>query len=251
MKSFTIADFERSLDDVGIVAGDTLMVHSALFVLGKLEVCELGRMPAVLAKSLMDFLGPEGTVVVPIYNYENIEFFKNYRLRQMGALSEYIADLPQSRRTYHTIFSVAAVGRLAEDIEGSDALSAFEENGPFEFLLKNGAKVLLIGTGIGAASVIHIAEERVQVPYRYWMEFPKETRDPSGKIHKKPYKMLVRDLEKYPVLHLEKVEKWLREDDLMKVSRIGAATVIACGFKSYVEAVVSRLRQDPESLVRD
>ena len=251
MKRYTLAEFVDGLDQVGITAGDVVMVHSALYRLGRLDRHNIEAIPGTLAEALLEHLGPEGTVAVPIFNYEGLEFFKNYRARQMGPFSGYIAARPQSRRTFHTVFAIAAAGRLAEDVAARDALSAFGPDGPFEFLLEQGAKTLLLGAGISAASVIHLAEETVGVPYRYWMEFPSERPLPEGREELVPYKMYVRNLEKYPRLYLGQVEQWLRRDGAIRETRLGGGPMTAFSFSDYMNSVASRLKQDPEALIRE
>ncbi|MGE4297211.1 MAG: AAC(3) family N-acetyltransferase [Desulfovibrionaceae bacterium] len=249
MKAYSLEAFDAALDAVGIVPGDAVMVHAALFPLGRLTGVAFDAIAATLAERLMHRLGPDGTVVVPIYNYDNIDFFKHYTLRQMGPLAEYVAALPQARRTWHTIFSLAAVGRLAQGMAACDALSAYAVDGPFEYLLAQGAKVLLLGTGVSAASVLHVAEERVAVPYRYWVEFPGERPAPGGGMEPVPYRMFVRDLDRYPSLRLDLVADWLREDGALRSVPLGGGKVTACSFAAYVDAVTVRLRERPGALV--
>jgi aminoglycoside N3'-acetyltransferase len=89
---------------------------------------------------------------------------------------------------------------------------------------------------------VHLAEERVQAPYRYWKEFPGRGR---------AYRMFVRDLDRYPELHMHKVEQWLLADGALRDAPLGGGRAVGCSFRRCVDVVEARLRQDPWALVRE
>lgn len=249
MQAYTLEDFQKALRAVGILRGDTIMVHSALFRLGRLDGVDFKRLPETLAQCLLDYLGPEGTLVVPIYQYEGIDYIKDYRARQMGALSYYISALPQARRTYHTIFSISAVGDLADRIAERDSPAAFDQDGPFEFLVDRGAKALLLGVEPTGVSVVHVAEYRLQVPYRFWMDVPSTRPDKDGNPISVPYRLFMYDLSKYSRIKVEKIDEWIRGDGLVKETALGVGKMSAVGFRDFVTAVEKRLKAAPYCLV--
>jgi len=89
----------------------------------------------------------------------------------MGVFSEYIRSLPDSRRSYHPMQSLAVIGKLRDEIIENDTISSFSENGPFGRLVKYNAKLLLLGADFNSVSMIHWVEEKYSVPYRYWKSF--------------------------------------------------------------------------------
>ena len=57
-------DISQGLVDLGLKAGDLLMVHSSLSSIGFVE-----RGPETIVDCLLDVVGSEGTLVVPTFTY--------------------------------------------------------------------------------------------------------------------------------------------------------------------------------------
>jgi aminoglycoside N3'-acetyltransferase len=239
VKRYDLDEFRQALAAVGVGPGSGVMVHSALFALGLLQGAEPSDIPATLAGELLGYLGPEGTVVAPTYTYDDHSFFDRFRARQMGQLSEFIADREDACRTGHSIISVAAVGGRSREVCAADGLSAFGPDGPFEAMAAMDFTLLLLGADMQAVTLVHVAEERARVPYRFFKEFPGE----------KPYVMFVRDLERYPELHLERTQPWLEEAGVLAQARLGTGWVRAVGFRDYLQVVERKLRAEPLALV--
>ena len=249
MQTYTLDDFREALAAIGVKQGDAVMAHSSLFRWGRLKDVDFNDLARVLTQTLLDYLGPEGTLVVPIYQYDGIDYIKDYRARQMGALSCYVSGLPRACRTYHTVFSIAAVGRLAESLAEHDSLAAFDEEGPFEFLIREGAQALLMGTEVTAVSVMHVAEYRCRVPYRFWLDVPSERPDDAGRSVQVPYQLFMYDLSRYSRIKAEKVEEWVRSDGLVRETAIGGGWIRTVGFREFAAAVEKRIKADPNILV--
>jgi aminoglycoside 3-N-acetyltransferase len=83
--------------------------------------------------------------------------------REVGAIAEAFRHLPGTLRSSHPTHSFCAWGRQARDV-----LSTQRDNNPLGPLKKLNVvqgQVLLLGTSLQAATAIHLAEERVGVPY--------------------------------------------------------------------------------------
>jgi len=240
VKGYDLEEFRQALTAVGVGPGSGVMTHSSLFALGMLRGCPPPAIPATLADALLAHVGPAGTVVAPTYTYDEFSFFERFRARQMGQLSQHIASLPGVCHMGHSIISVAAVGALAGEVCAADGLSAFGPDGPFEAMLARDFILLLLGVNMQAATLIHLAEERARVPYRFFKEFPGA----------KPYVMFVRDLERYPGLRLELVQEWLEAAGVLRRARLGTGQVLAAAFVDFVAVAEDRLRADPLALVR-
>lgn len=253
MKTYSIDDINKAFQCLGIKVGDSLLVHSSLFNLGKIRDYEIAEIPGLFVQILLKHVGKEGTIVVPTFNFDFCEG-KPFNRQQspsknMGVLAEYIRLLPNSYRSSHPMQSVATIGRLAEKICAPDTASSFNEEGPYSIMLNNNAKLLLIGASIQSASLIHYAEERAKVPYRYWENFEGKYIDTSGE-RVETYKMYVRDLNSNPVLDLSKIENWLIENDKLKISKLGSGHIKICNCTDFVSITISRLKDNPYCLLK-
>jgi aminoglycoside 3-N-acetyltransferase len=169
----------RQILDRLVLRGNHVVVHTNLSSLGHLE-----GGPSVLCEALIDVIGPGGTLVMPTFTYtETIRDTPQSRgapqaVGRMRAIP-YHADLPVSPdvgiaaemfrhmpgvlRSNHPTHSFAAWGRQAREV-----LSTQRDNnplGPLKKLNVMQGQVLLLGTTLQAATVIHLAEERAGVPY--------------------------------------------------------------------------------------
>ena len=77
-KTFSLTEVQSALKTVGIVPGDTILLHSSLFQLGKLENFEGDEAPSAVADAILEYLGPEGTLCVPVFSWE---FFRGNEYR--------------------------------------------------------------------------------------------------------------------------------------------------------------------------
>ena len=171
----------RDLRDLGVRAGDTLLVHASLRSVGRVD----GGAPTVVA-ALRQAVGPAGNVVVPAATEENsmtsrahrariatmtAEEVRAYRLGMpafhketpsgMGAVAEAVRTATGAIRSDHPQSSFAAVGPGAEYLMADHRVEChYGEDSPLAKLCKMGALVLLIGVGYRACTAFHLAEYR-------------------------------------------------------------------------------------------
>jgi len=252
MKSYTIDDLQSCFVKGNISTGDLVMVHSSLLGLGRLEKQIAKDVPAVIGRCLRDVVGSEGTIVVPTFSFEfcrgKVFDRQNTPSEKMGALSEWFRNQPDALRSKHPIQSVAAIGPLAKEICEVDTSSAFDLGGTFDQLIKQNAKLVLLGTSLQAASIIHFSEQHGEVPYRYWKNFSGPYRD-LGQQQDKTYRMYVRNLEIDPQLIMKPIEDELIARDQIQLEILGAGYVRSCSFRNLVAAADDCLKQEPWCLV--
>jgi aminoglycoside 3-N-acetyltransferase len=255
MKGYDGAALASALRRLGIGPADTLMIHSALFSLGPMQDPNGGVPDAAAAayRSIREVIGPEGTIVVPTFTFGfcHGEVFDRPKTPSvnMGVFSEYVRTLPDAHRSFHPMQSVAAIGPKAGLICAPDTPSAFDEAGPFSYLLQADAILLLLGVSLMAASILHYAEERARVPYRFWKTFEGPyVRD--GQSGREQYRMFVRDLERNPQNDVAPLEAELRAGGKLRGERVGSGLVQACRCRDYVNTAIDGLRRDPYWLVR-
>lgn len=243
----------RGLKDLEICAGDGLLVHSAVQFLGR----PVGGMQMYL-EAILETIGSAGTLVVPTFNFD---FAKgepydpaNTPSKEMGAFSEYVRRLPQSRRTTHPMQSVAVLGHYVEDLVSRDTLSAFDPGSAFERMLDLDFKLLLLGADSRAISMFHYCEQCLDVPYRHWKEFSGRVRTPQG-WQNRTYRMFVRTIfnvagvEQQAQLTLDPVVEEMAARGEWHSAPLNYGQLTVCRLRDFVEAADRFLAKDPWSLV--
>jgi aminoglycoside 3-N-acetyltransferase len=172
---------------LGLGAGDTVIVHTALSRLGWVP----GGAAGVVA-ALVDVVTEAGTLVMPTQtphlsdpaNWENPpvpeswwEAIRNETpafdpqvtpSRGMGVVPECFRTLPGALRSAHPQVSFAAWGSEAQDIlDGHHAGDAFGESSPLAALYARDARVLLLGCGYESCTALHLAEVRATWPGKH------------------------------------------------------------------------------------
>lgn len=252
MKSYTIEDLKSCLTKGNIAEGDLVMVHSSLLALGQLKKHKPKAVPSAVGHCLMDAVGPNGTIVVPTFNFAFCrgEPFDRQTTpsEKMGMLSEWFRKQSGANRSKHPSQSVVAIGRLANDICKVDTPSAFDLGGAFHHMIKQNAKLILLGTNLQAASITHFSEQHCAVPYRYWKSFSGSYCD-LGQEQEKTYKMYVRNLNTSPKLIMQPIEDELIARSQIQQVALGAGHLRFSSFQNLIAATNHCLKRDPWCLV--
>ncbi|MGW6457286.1 aminoglycoside N(3)-acetyltransferase [Streptomyces sp. NPDC055078] len=176
----------RSLRDLGVREGMTVLVHAALRT--------TGIHSDTLRDALREALGESGTLVTPAFTEENSDTSDSYRARVreltpeqtetfrlnmpafdplstpsqgMGRLAESIRTAPGAVRSAHPQTSFAAVGgRAAELLAGHTLYSHLGEASPLGALYRADASVLMINVDFDVCTAFHLAEYRTKAPRR-------------------------------------------------------------------------------------
>ncbi len=152
--------------------GNQLVVHAALSSLG-----EVDGGPRTFCEALIEAVGDRGTILMPAFTCREVmqratgpdqprplAFHPDLPVsRDLGVVAEAFRRLPAVVRSNHPTHSFAAWGRQARDV-----LSTQRDNNPLGPLKKLNlvqGHVLLVGTTLQAATVIHLAEERAPLHY--------------------------------------------------------------------------------------
>ncbi len=164
----TVSLLRKHVNQLGIQAGDSLCVHSHLLSFGMLE----GGVEMV-ANVLLETLGPMGTLIVPTYtlNETNTPFNAvTTPGRNVGALSEYIRNLPNAIRSASPMHSHAAIGAQAECLLNSDPATSFGLQSDFAQFHALDMKLILLGCDFQqGGTYLHQMEAICGVPYRQWI----------------------------------------------------------------------------------
>ncbi|HEV2293416.1 MAG TPA: AAC(3) family N-acetyltransferase [Tepidisphaeraceae bacterium] len=146
---------------LGVGPGDLLLAHTSLKSFGRVE----GGAKAV-AEALIQSVAPGGTVLVPTFNYGMLPYDPATTESLTGAVTDALWRLPGAVRSGHPTHAFAGVGPLAPELlEGHPDAHPLGRGSPLWRLWKRDAWVLLMGCDHRANSIIHVAEESMNVPY--------------------------------------------------------------------------------------
>jgi aminoglycoside 3-N-acetyltransferase len=182
----TAPEIAAALRGLGLAAGQTVLVHSALRTLGLVD----GGAETVV-DALLDVLGPRGTLVVPTFTFlHEVEddpiIDPAADPSEMGAITEAARRRPDARRSTAYRHSFAAIGRRAALLEGVDpALPPFDFRSSFGVLLALDAQVLLLGVTYANSTSHHFGEWVCEVSYRHALERHARVRRPDGSVEER------------------------------------------------------------------
>ena len=165
-KSFNKNQLVNNIKEVGINAGDTILIHASLSKIGNVK----GGSKTVI-DALIESVGKNGNVVMPSFSYKNsmLETVndENYIFNPLnspsvvGKISETFRKLPGINRSYHPTHSFCAMGPASYFInnEHIDAVCNFGRKTPFDKLMHLKGKVVGIGISLGPVTIYHAVED--------------------------------------------------------------------------------------------
>lgn len=194
--SFLSEQWSRS----GVRAGDCLLLHSSLKRTLNTDAARSANLgPSDVLKSFLDVLGPEGTLLVPLFNFDfcdgvPFDYFKTPS--RMGEFTECVRRHDGAVRTGHPVYSFAALGRRAHDFANIDNRSGYGSDSPFAKLMELGGKIGILDLQENdSMTFYHFVEEACGIDYRYLKSFTSEYTDQSGTTSRRTYMINVRDIE--------------------------------------------------------
>ncbi len=174
MHNYSKEDFIKSLQKAGIEYGDTLFGHSNIGFFGRLEFAKNAQETCnLLLESIFSVIGSEGTLLLPTFSYSfsNKKSFNPKTTKGVGGIfSEYIRNLPQSRRSLDPSVSITAIGGKCEIFTSNMPVEVYGSKGFFGRLLKENVKTLNMNID-SATTFVHYAEKLLKVPYRFTKKF--------------------------------------------------------------------------------
>lgn len=179
-RSQLIADLRQ----LGLAAGQTVMVHTSVKAIGWI----VGG-PNVVLDALLDVLTPLGTLMMyvgyedpvhhlPDWSAERQQaYFAEYppfdpattrAYREWGILTEYLRTRPNAYRSVNPGASMAAVGAQAQWLTDNHPLQyGYGEGSPLAKLVEADGKVLILGSPLQHLTLIHHAEHIAQIPNKH------------------------------------------------------------------------------------
>lgn len=254
MPKTLIPEIISDLEKLGVSRGDCLLVHSSFKALGLKK-----HSPADMIETLIECVGPEGTLMMPTFTYSysgiwNVRPFNPAVTpgSNNGVLTETLRQFPGALRSAHPTYSVAALGRFAERItRNKENATALGADSSYAEATALGAKILLLGVGNNRNSALHFAETAAGLPYTDipFREFWGRTAlvEKNGRVKEIPLK------PEFPgcSANFGVADQYLSERGILRHGKAGDANSMLMSARDMLEAVVSKLREDPAWLLCD
>jgi len=170
--------------------------------------------------SIIDEIGKEGTLIFPTYNWGYCRGktfdIKNSR-SETGSLSNTTLNRKDFFRTKHPMYSFTVFGKHKNYLCNLENKRGFGKNSPFDFMYKNNAKIITLGTAIQEGlTIIHYFEEKAKVEYRFHKYFKSNYIDIKGNPSVKTYSMYVKYLKDKKPSYSDNFWQYLEKQNLLK-----------------------------------
>jgi aminoglycoside 3-N-acetyltransferase len=248
---FSIAEITVQLKNLGIREGDTLLVHSALRTLGKVENGASG-----VLESLKRVLGKDGTLLMPsfqsgseyIFASQGICFDVKNTPSECGYLTEFFRQQPDTFRSLSSTHSLAAWGKYAEVLLQDHEMCSVTTGwgSPFEKFIDRGGKILMLGAVRGSNTTMHHLENTGGAPTLCAISFETSVITRSGE------KILTPIYPHMPGLHRDysKAIDLLEQAGGLSAGPVGNAQCELYDARKLRSVVYEALRKNPCAFVK-
>jgi|SRR5579859_561835 len=237
------------LQALGLQQGDSVVVHSSLSSLGWVR-----GGAATVIESLLAVVGNAGHIMMPYFFpplYPGVFDYAHPPVPYTGAVPRALRTWPGAILSIHPTHPFVVVGPAAQQLtEGHYLTSSVGRDSPIDRLAKLGGKVLLLGVGQEANTLIHTGEAYAAVPY--WGQL-RPDRPPGRRCRLPDNQEIWVPLPETPGdgYGFGKIEPWLRQQGLMRLDCIGAATCSLIPGQRLIETVIEFLENEPGGLLCD
>jgi len=249
-RSFTPEDLRRALNGLGIVQGDTVLVH------GSFDAFEgFKGKPSHVLSVLQSIVGGTGLLMMPTMPFSGtaVAYARTTPLfdvvrtpSRMGLLSELFRRSPAVVRSVHPTHSVALWGKDAHTVSAGHHLARTPcgVGTPFAALLKRRGKIIMLGTDISVLTFYHTLEELMEQDLPQ-TPFTQEVFHLSSKTREDL--IISTDCQLFaPAMsmrrNLHKMTPYLKKSGAWREARVGGLKVITLA-ATDVEAVVLQMNQ--------
>ena len=189
-QTITVGILSDQLRKMGIKAGDSVLLHSAMSRLGYLE-----KGPQTVIDAVLEVIGHEGNLLMPsspnpAFQLDYVRRHPHFDARNdpsaMGAITEHFRNLTGVKRSLSPTEPVCAYGPLADWLtEGHRGRpTPYDRYSPFYRLAEIGGKILYAGVTLSQAGTsLHLLEDAVEdfpFPVYYPKEFEVQVTDFDG-----------------------------------------------------------------------
>jgi aminoglycoside 3-N-acetyltransferase len=153
-------------EELGVEAGDVIFVHSSA------EGMHLSFSPMVVLSTLLQLVGPKGTLLFPTYpKLGSYDFLRNgevFNVRKTPSYTGLITELARRHkgavRSLHPTKSVVAIGPHARELTETHDLSPYpyDKNSPYGKIRAVQGKIIGLGVSTSVLSCVHCPEDEMK-----------------------------------------------------------------------------------------
>jgi len=176
-KNLSADIISKTLTQLGICEGDTVLVHSSLSRIGYVA----GGASAVLS-ALLKTVGPNGTIGAPtfwgntsIYLEGQRDYDVNSSPSVLGIIAETIRTHPKALRSLHPTHSASFIGANAAFLVKDHHLdnTPIGRHSPYRKLVDIGGKIILLNVTLEYLTNFHTIEDEVDdFPFKVYLDNP-------------------------------------------------------------------------------
>ena len=233
--------------DLGVDAGDTLLVHSSYKSLGPVD-----GGPQTIIDALLATLGPDGTLIMPSFNFDfnkGAPWDVRSTPSQMGILTEFARKDPRAKRVFHPIYSFVIIGKHAEMLGNLRYKSSYERNSVFGKLRDLDGKIMVIGLSYtNSMTFFHHIEQMEGVDYRFLKQFTCQVTDWDGTTKVDTFEMFVRDVDKGVITEVNPMGELMEKAGVIQSKKISEADVKLMKANEVYAYTAREMRRDPHLL---
>jgi aminoglycoside 3-N-acetyltransferase len=244
---------EDALTNLGLNSGDSVLVHSDSSLAMAMSGAEWwDEAFDYQANALRAALGPNGTVLVPTFNYDFCEgkpYDHDSSPSQVGMFTNYVRELPESSRSFHPIFSFAGFGPAAKQLLTTRSNSSFGRGSVFENLYDSDSKLLFVNVSFEFCTFVHFVEQRIGIDYRYPKEF-RGTVTRENQSSEDSFDFYVRYLDRTVDTFFGRLEQRLIDSGEMRSTELGDGRLTLTSSRAVFDAASALISEDPYSLLK-
>jgi aminopeptidase-like protein/aminoglycoside N3'-acetyltransferase len=248
----SIEELRDALGRVSIAKGDLLYCHISLDALGSFE-------PAVTSElflnCLLEAVGAEGTILVPTYTFSFCRQ-KEFDVRQSPAQNgpwstsaeflEFFRKHPRSLRSRDPIYSVAGIGKRAEELLSGLPNTCFGKGSVYDRLVQARGKICAIGVGLPEVTFLQHVEEMVDVPFRFKKLYTGYIRDLSA-LEKTGWICSVPVFEHEGKPSGQQLEEWCKSSAKCKSAPVGSGEILCMPAQEMKDVLSSAFTNNQSS----
>ncbi len=255
MITVTRSEIKNSAKELGIKAGDSVIIHSSLKSLGYVE----GGPDAVI-DGFLDAVTDEGTVIFPTLCQNDWEHvYENWHIdapSDVGLISNVFRKRKGAMRSNQATHSVAAIGKDAKYITETHGQTGkrigifgdtpFSADSPWEKMYELDTKMVFLGVSMLYATMRHYAE------YVFVSDSLCQIKDCKEYDEMKNQLWLYGGPEAiWPHIENEAIYPVLKENGAVKETTCGNATIICVGAKEFTDFCIKAMEDADERYLWD
>jgi aminoglycoside N3'-acetyltransferase/acyl carrier protein len=247
--SYTPTQLENMLKTMGIIAGDTVLMHSAFRVFNGFA----GTPDQVIA-CVLNTIGASGNLVMvsmpytgstAAYLQAGASFDVRHTVSAMGVITEIFRQKPGVVRSVNPAHPILAWGPAASWIiaDHENTMYSCGKGSPFEKLVHLQAKALLFDVSLRSMTFFHYLKDLFQstLPVKLYEDLPVESTvtDRNGNKHIVKTYVFSRELRRY---HSQNLQEALIKEEAMRTETIGNTKLIVLQLRQVMECAQQMVR---------